>query len=52
MVSLKERAENVLRSWLGTRWLMRWDKEVELTMKLLYYGLTMGRASQTLGPRG
>lgn len=48
-VSLKERAENVLRSWLGTRWLMRWDKEVELTMKLLYYGLTMGRASQTLG---
>ncbi|KAL0950612.1 hypothetical protein HGRIS_007403 [Hohenbuehelia grisea] len=47
--SLKEQTENVLRSWLGTRWLSRWDKEVDLLVKLLYYGLTTGRATQTLG---
>ncbi|KAF8640801.1 hypothetical protein AX17_000450 [Amanita inopinata Kibby_2008] len=40
---LKEQTENVLRSWLGTRWLARWDKEVELLVKLLYYGFTTGR---------
>ncbi|KAI6136952.1 hypothetical protein F5141DRAFT_1185798 [Pisolithus sp. B1] len=38
VVSLKEQAGK------RTRWLMRWDKEVELTVKLLYYGLSMGRA--------
>jgi len=27
----------------GTRWLTRWDKEVELLVKLGYYGLTTGR---------
>ena len=27
----------------GTRWLTRWDKEIELFVKLLYYGLTTGR---------
>ncbi|KAH8120471.1 hypothetical protein DFH11DRAFT_1560201, partial [Phellopilus nigrolimitatus] len=47
--SLREQAENVLRTWLGNRWLSRWDKEVELFSKLLYYGLTTGRAVQTLG---
>ncbi|KAF9229692.1 hypothetical protein BS17DRAFT_744079 [Gyrodon lividus] len=47
--SLKEQAEIVLRSWLGTRWLTRWDKEVDLVVKLLYYGLSVGRAVQTLG---
>ncbi|KAF7986236.1 hypothetical protein HWV62_38695 [Athelia sp. TMB] len=47
--SLREQAEAVLRSWLGTRWLTRWDKEVELLVKLGYYGLTTGRAIQTLG---
>ncbi|KAL5535276.1 DYN1_2 [Sanghuangporus sanghuang] len=47
--SLREQAENVLRSWLGNRWLSRWDKELELLSKLLYYGLTTGRAQQTLG---
>lgn len=49
VISLKEQVENVLRSWLGTRRLMRWDKEVELMVKLLYYGLSMSRALQTLG---
>ncbi|TDL28878.1 hypothetical protein BD410DRAFT_781435 [Rickenella mellea] len=49
VASLREQAENVLRSWLGTRWLTRWDKEVELSAKLVYYGLTTGRAIQTLG---
>ncbi|KAK7468520.1 peroxisome biogenesis factor 10 [Stygiomarasmius scandens] len=47
--SLREQAENVLRSWLGTRWLTRWDKEFELVVNLVYYGLTTGRATQTLG---
>ncbi|KAF8349838.1 Pex12 amino terminal region-domain-containing protein [Amanita rubescens] len=47
--SLKEETENILRTFLGTRWLARWDKELDLIVKLLYYGLTMGRATQTLG---
>ncbi|KIJ21440.1 hypothetical protein PAXINDRAFT_63874 [Paxillus involutus ATCC 200175] len=47
--SLKEQVETVLRSWLGTRWLTRWDKEVDVVVKLLYYGLSVGRAVQTLG---
>ncbi|KZT06250.1 uncharacterized protein LAESUDRAFT_679709 [Laetiporus sulphureus 93-53] len=47
--ALREQADGVLRSWLGTRWLTRWDREVELATKLLYYGLTVGRATQTLG---
>ncbi|KAL4069339.1 Pex12 amino terminal region-domain-containing protein [Scleroderma citrinum] len=49
VAALREQADNVLRSWFGTRWLTRWDKEVELAMKLLYYGLSVGRAMQTLG---
>lgn len=47
--SLRDQAENVLRSWFGTRWLTRWDKEVDLLIKLVYYGFTTGRATQTLG---
>lgn len=47
--ALREQTEGVLRSWLGTRWLTRWEKEIELGTKLLYYGLTVGRATQTLG---
>ncbi|KAH9921442.1 peroxisome assembly protein per8 [Fomitopsis serialis] len=47
--ALREQADGVLRAWLGTRWLSRWDKEVELCTKLLYFGLTVGRATQTLG---
>ncbi|KAF5377295.1 hypothetical protein D9615_006376 [Tricholomella constricta] len=47
--SLREQTESVLRSWLGTRWLTRWDKEVDLLVKLAYYGATTGRAMQTLG---
>ncbi|KAK7064697.1 peroxisome assembly protein PER8 [Favolaschia claudopus] len=47
--SLKDQVETVLRSWMGTRWLSRWDKEVELLVKLGYYGLTTARATQTLG---
>lgn len=31
----------------GTRWLTRWDKEVDLLSKLLYYGLTTGRGEFT-----
>ncbi|OSX67938.1 hypothetical protein POSPLADRAFT_1129039 [Postia placenta MAD-698-R-SB12] len=47
--ALREQTEGVLRSWLGTRWMTRWDKEIELATKLLYYGLTVGQAAQTLG---
>ncbi|KAJ4485513.1 Pex12 amino terminal region-domain-containing protein [Lentinula aciculospora] len=46
---LHEQAENTARSWLGSRTLTRWDKELELVVKLLYYSLTTGRATQTLG---
>ncbi|EIW86376.1 hypothetical protein CONPUDRAFT_114617 [Coniophora puteana RWD-64-598 SS2] len=49
VASLREQAEGVVRSWLGTRWLTRWDKEVEFVVKALYYGMTSGRAIQTLG---
>ncbi|KAH9846626.1 peroxisome assembly protein per8 [Lenzites betulinus] len=47
--SLREQTENVLRSWLGTRWLTRWDKEIDFAANVLYYGLTAGFGSQTLG---
>ncbi|KAF8665161.1 hypothetical protein AX16_000626 [Volvariella volvacea WC 439] len=44
---LKEQAEGALRAWLGISSLARpW---VELLVKLMYYGLTTGRALQTLG---
>lgn len=49
MSSLREQTENVLRSWLGTRWLTRWDREVDLLTKLVYYGITIGRGNQSLG---
>ncbi|KAF7319891.1 Peroxisome assembly protein PER8 [Mycena kentingensis (nom. inval.)] len=49
VAALKDQFESVLRSWLGTRWLNRWDKEVDLLVKLVYYGLTTARATQTLG---
>ncbi|KAK2461720.1 hypothetical protein APHAL10511_006183 [Amanita phalloides] len=47
--SLKQQTENVLRTLLGTRWLARRDKELDFFVKLLYYTLTTGRATQTLG---
>ncbi|KAL9715996.1 peroxisome biogenesis factor 10 [Leucoagaricus gongylophorus] len=47
--SFREQIENVLRSWLGTRWLTRWDREVDLLTKLVYYGITVGRGNQSLG---
>ncbi|KAG2370224.1 Pex12 amino terminal region-domain-containing protein [Suillus spraguei] len=49
VASLREQVELVLRLWFGTRWLTRWDKEIELAVKLMYYGLSVGRAVQTLG---
>jgi len=49
VASLREQAETVLRAWLGSRWLSRWDKEVALLTKLIYYGFTTGKAPQTLG---
>lgn len=49
MSSLREQTDNILRSWFGTRWLTRFDKEVELFVRLVYEALTTGRAIQTLG---
>ncbi|KAK0466395.1 Pex12 amino terminal region-domain-containing protein [Desarmillaria tabescens] len=34
---------------LGTRWLARRDREVDLFVKFVYYGMTVGRGIQTLG---
>lgn len=47
--SLKEQSENIFRAFLGTRSLARWDKELDLIVRLIYYGFTIGRATQTLG---
>ncbi|KAI0735560.1 peroxisome assembly protein per8 [Earliella scabrosa] len=47
--ALREETENTLRAWFGTRWLTRWDKEIDLAANLVYYGLTIGLGSQTLG---
>ncbi|KAM5532750.1 hypothetical protein V8D89_013547 [Ganoderma adspersum] len=47
--ALREETENVLRSWLGTRWLTRWDKEIDFAANVFYYGLTVGLGSHTLG---
>ncbi|KAF8922144.1 hypothetical protein CPB85DRAFT_23622 [Mucidula mucida] len=47
--ALRDQTETVLRSWLGTRWLSRRDKEIDLLVKCLYFGMTVGRGMQTLG---
>lgn len=33
---------------IGTRWLTRWDKEVDLVTKLIYYGITVGRGTLSI----
>lgn len=48
VAQLRDLAENVLRYWLGSRWLARWDKELDLLVKLLYFGLTSGRGKASL----
>lgn len=47
--SLKEQTESILRALLGSRWLTRYDKEVDLLVKITYQALTTGRAVQSLG---
>lgn len=37
-----------LRNYTGTRWLARWDKELDLFVKLCYYGLTTGTGMSNL----
>jgi peroxin-10 len=37
------RVEERLTGTVGTRWLTRWNKEVDLLVKLVYYGFTTGR---------
>jgi len=46
MAGLDQHLTNALANALtGTRWLSRWDKELDLIVKLLYYGLTTGRGN-------
>ena len=40
--------ESVLTLDTGTRWLTRWDKELDLLVKLAYHGVTSGRGSHSL----
>lgn len=40
-----------LSSVTGTRWLTRWDKEADLLVKLVYYGLTTGRGKSSVWGR-
>lgn len=30
---------------IGTRWLSKWSKELDLLVKTLYYGLTVGHGA-------
>ncbi|GAA5979513.1 hypothetical protein JCM10908_002953 [Rhodotorula pacifica] len=46
---LTERIEDVARSWLGTRWLQGWTKELQQGSRLAYFGLTTLLGTQTLG---
>ncbi|GAA5841570.1 hypothetical protein JCM9279_000691 [Rhodotorula babjevae] len=46
---LGERIEDVARSFLGTRWLQKWGKELSQGSRLAYFGLTTLLGSQTLG---
>ncbi|KDQ12034.1 hypothetical protein BOTBODRAFT_34895, partial [Botryobasidium botryosum FD-172 SS1] len=46
---LREQTESVLRSVLGTRWLTRWEKEVDLISRLVYFGTSSILGAQTLG---
>ncbi|KIY66035.1 peroxisome assembly protein per8, partial [Cylindrobasidium torrendii FP15055 ss-10] len=47
--SLREQVDTVLRSWLGTRWIGRREKEIDLLVKWLYFGMTVGLGTRTLG---
>ncbi|KAF8592031.1 hypothetical protein K439DRAFT_1643984 [Ramaria rubella] len=47
--SLREQLEASLRTWFGTRWILRWEKEIELFAKLAYFGLVNRYSYQTLG---
>ncbi|KWU45731.1 hypothetical protein RHOSPDRAFT_16048, partial [Rhodotorula sp. JG-1b] len=46
---LTERIEDVARSWLGSRWLQGWSKELQRGSRLAYFGLTTLLGTQTLG---
>ncbi|GAA5864668.1 hypothetical protein JCM3774_006034 [Rhodotorula dairenensis] len=46
---LTERVEDIARSWLGTRWLQGWNKELQQGSRLAYFGLTTLLGTQTLG---
>ncbi|GAA5862454.1 hypothetical protein JCM8547_002070 [Rhodosporidiobolus lusitaniae] len=46
---LTERIEDLSRSFLGTRWLQKWSRELREGSKLAYFGLTTLLGSQTLG---
>ncbi|KZO97914.1 hypothetical protein CALVIDRAFT_65398 [Calocera viscosa TUFC12733] len=49
LAAFKEQADSVLRSFLGTRTLSRWEGEANLLIRAFYLSLTFGRGLQTLG---
>ncbi|KAG9103848.1 peroxisome biogenesis factor 10 [Ceratobasidium sp. 370] len=49
VAQLREQVTDVLRSYLGYRWLNRREAEVDLATNLIYFSLTSLRACQTLG---
>ncbi|POY69930.1 hypothetical protein BMF94_7062 [Rhodotorula taiwanensis] len=46
---LTERIEDVARTWLGSRWLQGWSKELQHGSRFAYFGLTTLLGTQTLG---
>ncbi|KZT60463.1 peroxisome assembly protein per8 [Calocera cornea HHB12733] len=49
LAGFREQADAVLRAFLGTRTLSRWEGEANLLIRALYLSLTFGRGLQTLG---
>ncbi|KAG8902749.1 peroxisome biogenesis factor 10 [Tulasnella sp. 403] len=45
--ALRDQVENVLRSWLGTRWITRWASEIEVVTRTSFLMLT-SVASKTI----
>ncbi|KAF8758759.1 Pex2 / Pex12 amino terminal region [Rhizoctonia solani] len=49
ITQLREQISDIIRNYLGSRWLYRREAEVELAANVLYSSITCLRATQTLG---
>ncbi|CAE6432992.1 unnamed protein product [Rhizoctonia solani] len=49
VTQLREQISDILRNYLGSRWLHRRDAEIELVANILYSTITCLRATQSLG---